>query len=149
MTHLRCIQNIFPLSLKKTVLCSHAYCRKLWIKLGIPMFFIIRMQRWEFIKYHSQKNTENIFILVIMMPNGKERKITFKKIFIWKKKSFDVEWKKNVLFPSGFCVKIVDVEFSNNIHHFSDKLICTRISHLKLQDWRFFLSRKLIWHLGA
>lgn len=86
MTHLRCIQNIFPLSLKKTVLCSHAYCRKLWIKLGIPMFFIIRMQRWEFIKYHSQKNTENIFTLVIMMPNGKERKITFKNIFIWKKK---------------------------------------------------------------
>lgn len=49
-----------------------------------------------------------------MMPNGKERKITFKKIFIWKKKSFDDEWKKNVLFPSGFCVKIVDVEFNSS-----------------------------------
>lgn len=57
------------------------------------------------------KNTENIFTLVIMMPNGKERQITFKKIFIWKKKSFDDEQKKNVLFPSGFCVKVVDVEF--------------------------------------
>lgn len=46
-----------------------------------------------------------------MMLNGKERKIIFKIIFIWKKKLFDDEWKKNVLFFFGFCVKVVDVEF--------------------------------------
>lgn len=75
---------------------------------------------------------ENIFILVIMMLNGKERKIIFKKIFIWKKKLFDDEWKKNILFFFGFCVKIVDVEFLNDIYYFFDKLICICISYFKL-----------------
>lgn len=62
-----------------------------------------------------------------------KRKVNnFLKNFYLEKKLFDDEWKKNVLFFFGFGVKIVDVEFLNDIYYFFDKLICICISYFKL-----------------
>lgn len=48
---------------------------------------------------------ENIFILVIMMLNGKERKIIFKKIFIWKKNYLMMSGRKMYYFFLDFVLK--------------------------------------------